>query len=327
MSHPKNNLLTKYTCACCETYMGKCLHCLNTEKNTSNPPTWKLASDETSKGYFCDECKQKFFLLCEPHKPRFETFEQPHTTPIRLHKSRRQTHVLCGDCFQGYYSDKLSKLYNLCRTNKHGCELAYIKCTGHVHQNAKNICSKKVLVNPALYNQVNTVLPKLGELISKIIYYNASSYHFLCLNDKCQSKIGCVPIPSHVYSQILCDDCDQDQCVKCLVTPFHTGKSCLEYQATSLNCEVSKVLYKEIQDGTAKECPGCKAHTTRNGGCNKIVCVTCSSKWCWICQAVGIDYSHYNSLGVGGCSGKLWLGTGEGNEEEEDRHHGEYVFG
>ena len=43
--------------------------------------------------------------------------------------------------------------------------------------------------------------------------------------------------------------------------------------------------------------------------CNKMVCVSCGSKWCWLCEKHNIDYDHYNSDRIGACNGKLWQGS------------------
>jgi len=43
--------------------------------------------------------------------------------------------------------------------------------------------------------------------------------------------------------------------------------------------------------------------------CNKMICESCHTKWCWLCKSINIDYEHYNENNKTRCSNKLWEGV------------------
>ena len=88
----------------------------------------------------------------------------------------------------------------------------------------------------------------------------------------------------------------------------------------SLNLKDRKIRFVQKRKGKLKFCPQCKVPTLKNNGCNKMVCIRCHIKWCWLCTDTNIDYDHYNSGNVGRCSGKLWEGVDEnGNDFPDDQ--------
>jgi hypothetical protein len=40
------------------------------------------------------------------------------------------------------------------------------------------------------------------------------------------------------------------------------------------------------------------------------------TKWCWLCQETGIDYSHFNAANGKKCANKLWEATNEDHEAQ-----------
>jgi hypothetical protein len=121
--------------------------------------------------------------------------------------------------------------------------------------------------------------------------------------------------------------CNISWCRNCMVSPYHNGKSCIEVECENRNTDNGKLISDLKRNGKLKFCPQCKAPCIKNSGCNKMLCISCGIKWCWICVESNVDYDHYNSGGVGRCNGKLWEGVDEngnafgvedGVEEEDD---------
>lgn len=105
-------------------------------------------------------------------------------------------------------------------------------------------------------------------------------------------------------------------CRNCHTSPYHVGKSCIEYQLENNATAESMYINANIKEGVVKLCPCCKVPTekVRNNdgtyvGCNKIVCSVCGNKWCWLCIEVNIDYDHFNVNSISRCANKLWDGV------------------
>lgn len=84
---------------------------------------------------------------------------------------------------------------------------------------------------------------------------------------------------------VVCSSCGFVQCSH-HNTPWHTDKSCEEYDAFliagSSNAEKrSEKIIKKI----AKRCPGCERYINKNGGCGHMTCL-CGRQFCWNCLHV-----------------------------------------
>lgn len=47
-----------------------------------------------------------------------------------------------------------------------------------------------------------------------------------------------------------------------------------------------------------QDCPKCHSPIEKNGGCNHMVCKSCSSAFCWVCLGAWTGGSHYNCVAV-----------------------------
>jgi len=88
---------------------------------------------------------------------------------------------------------------------------------------------------------------------------------------------------------------------------------CEEYEESPDYQKTMEALDQEREAGTVKPCPNCAALVTKNGGCNAMKCTSCSTGFCWICEAV-IDNAdglpmHFSPWNVTSpCAGKQFAG-------------------
>ena len=225
---------------------------------------------------------------------------------ILLHKTRRQTHILCCDCGQGYLSplikQKITQLRNNIKLNK-----TYIfPCSGSYHSNIRNNCNCNIIIGGLHIN--NTI-----ELYKEYIRLYTLLYFPDCY--PCQTP-ECNNIIHSTTSELKCVDCDKSWCKFCLKQPYHIGMNCTEYDINITDSSDSKLINKMNIEGELKYCPQCNFATIKEKdehgnytGCMKITCGLCQTTWCWLCGQINIDYSHYNSDLPSSCSNKLWKGT------------------
>mmetsp|Transcript_126248 Transcript_126248/g.252183 ORF Transcript_126248/g.252183 Transcript_126248/m.252183 type:complete len:755 (-) Transcript_126248:158-2422(-) len=112
----------------------------------------------------------------------------------------------------------------------------------------------------------------------------------------CPPEVG----PNDVVNpRMRCSGCGAGFCYYHSNAHEEEGVTCAEYEARLIR--ESRELAKQIG---AKECPGCRRLTEKNGGCNHMTCQQCRCHWCWICGDridgdVGWHYSPANE--VSGC--------------------------
>jgi len=97
-----------------------------------------------------------------------------------------------------------------------------------------------------------------------------------------------------VNARMRCNGCGAGFCYYHSNAHEEEGVTCAEYEARLIR--ESRALAKEIG---AKECPGCRRLTEKNGGCNHMTCQQCRCHWCWICGEridgdIGWHYSPAN---------------------------------
>lgn len=222
---------------------------------------------------------------------------------VIFHKTRRQTHSLCMECFINYIKPILKISSNNIRKNiKKNSDI--IKCPGAFHSEHRNLCKYKIKLSNLIVPECEVSLD-----IFRITYAMSKDNMYICPEEKCGQVIE---IDSqYPGSQLICHECQTSWCRHCLTLPFHTGKSCIELEAENKNTENGKFIWEMTQLGKIKFCPQCHTVCLKENGCNKMICSQCSMKWCWLCLGINIDYDHYNSGKIGVCVGKLWLGVDE----------------
>jgi hypothetical protein len=239
-------------------------------------------------------------MLCE------EPLNEENT--IVFHKTRRQTHSLCIECGEGYLAPILNQATNNIRKNiRKNTDI--IKCPGSIHCESRNMCKIKCSVH-------NLIVPesKISIDIFRVSYVLKSDNTFICPDTKCGQVIEVDE--EYVDNKLSCyGSCQTSWCRNCLVSPFHDGKSCIEVESENNNTENGKLIWELKTKGSLKFCPQCRSPCMKNSGCNKMICSVCNQRWCWICLETDIDYSHFNSGGVGECNGRLWEGVDENGND------------
>jgi hypothetical protein len=223
---------------------------------------------------------------------------------IILHKTRRQTHILCNDCFGNYLPNILVKIKDKLMLNIR-MNVNYIQCPGSIHSQVRNLCKHKVNINKIQINEKH----KLYTDLFRIIYVLQNDNAYICKNNNCGNVIDIDN--NHDNINIICLLCKTSWCKYCNVTPYHENKSCIEYEVENQKTTNSKFIWDQKQKGLLKFCPSCKSPTIKYDGCNKITCSICHGNWCWICLNNNISYDHFKS---GNCYNKLWDGVDINNQ-------------
>jgi hypothetical protein len=228
---------------------------------------------------------------------------------VFLHKTRRQSHYLCIDCAENYLNPYIQKMTNNLRKNIK-IRNFNIKCPGTYCGNYRNQCKKDISIKDLIISDKNT---NLYINLFRLNYVVENKNAFLCINEKC----GEVIITEDQYMiDIECPSCKKSWCKNCMTEPFHTNISCFENELNKTDTKNSEYIKKLKNQGILKFCPQCNSPTVKlkneegeDIGCNKIICVECGAKWCWLCNHFPIDYDHYNENNNNNCSNRLWEGV------------------
>lgn len=230
---------------------------------------------------------------------------------IILHKTRRQTHSLCGDCGNGYLTPIIHQITENLRRGIRDITLN-IKCPGTYHSAMRNRCKTKIDLRNITISQQSSLYTD----IFRIVYVVEHPYTFLCPHKRCGDVVETYP---GANPRMQCHNCHFTWCRNCQLSPYHEDMSCIEYEITEGETKTGKMLRDNINKGNIKLCPKCRTPTEKvrnNKGefvaCNKIICTQCNIKWCWLCQETDISYDHYNIKNKTRCVNKLWEGTDVG---------------
>jgi hypothetical protein len=228
---------------------------------------------------------------------------------IFLHKTRRQTHVLCTECGVGYLTPLIEQATENLRNNIRD-KITIIKCPGTYHGQLRNKCIKNIDIRDIFISDKLSLYTS----IFRISYTLSQPNLYLCPSKDCGEIVE--THPDHPISRTMCQTCNFIWCRLCQTSPYHEGMSCLEYECFKNNTENGKFILEKKLKGEIEFCPCCRVPTEKvkdeNGtfvSCNKIICSQCNRKWCWICKAIDIDYDHYNEKSKNYCANKLWYGT------------------
>lgn len=228
---------------------------------------------------------------------------------VVMHTTRRQTHRLCVDCGIGYLQPFIKKSFDNLRQNIRQ-NVANIRCPGTYHGTLRNQCTHDVDIR-------KVVLPSGSQSctdIIKIQYILSNPHAFLCPNNECDNIVETHPLDPITHTE--CLKCHRDWCRNCHASPYHEGISCMEYEAEEGKTENGRFIREKVKNGDMKYCPRCRTPTEKTKNltgqyvaCNKMTCTNCNVRWCWWCQEMNIDYTHFKSDSNSKCADLLWKGT------------------
>jgi hypothetical protein len=198
---------------------------------------------------------------------------------ILLHKTQRQTHMLCLTCGEAYILSQLND--NLNAKNY----VHTIQCSGTFNQNKRNVCKKTLTVTDI---KIPDKIEKVHLSIAKITSLTMPGATE-CLSGIC-SNVVLVPENTDVAT---CTDCHINWCQKCKVTPYHVQMSCQQYKFMNDSSPETIQIKELIMKGEIKLCPTCHVGISRIDGCNKVICTQCKNAMCWLCSAENIGYDHF----------------------------------
>lgn len=94
---------------------------------------------------------------------------------------------------------------------------------------------------------------------------------------------------SHIihFPRVECFTCAAEMCFTCGETPFHEGFTCQESMEYKLHREMGTPDQLATLKWTlenSKRCPKCAILINREEGCNKVDCLYCGYKFCWLCM-------------------------------------------
>lgn len=189
---------------------------------------------------------------------------------ILLHKSRRQTHCMCYECFLTFIQIELEKMQVSKKYN------TSVKCPGGMNCRKDNVCKKIIPLKKFIH------IEELGLTIQKVILLQNSFFI------ECPSCKEIMEIDNQYDFNTNCVYCHVNFCRECNATPYHKYMNCKTYRQ-----EISDELKLQIRDGKYRICPTCFNAVERIDGCNKMTC-RCNTKWCWLCGTKDIDYDHFD---------------------------------
>ncbi len=231
--------------------------------------------------------------MCEPE------------SPIVLHRTKRQIHVMCRDCAQEYITKAMQSNIN----KKDYNFPPMIKCPGNPYGERRNQCCHELLITTEKFGMlegVNDLLTKIA-LLSNPDTIGCPSCDNMFIAPREEFNFG-----GGIVRNVTCHGCDTEFCRECKVTPHHFGMSCKQWREYSSSTQEGQELNALESSGVLRRCPRCRNGVVKqedDPGCNKMHCefeingVQCGETWCWICGKVGIDYSHFES---GECAGNLF---------------------
>jgi hypothetical protein len=123
------------------------------------------------------------------------------------------------------------------------------------------------------------------------------------------------------FSQGKCVNCDRAICFRCGESTWHRGTSCEGYLSRKLSSQKGSsdsLANLKWKLSNSKACPKCCIFIARDEGCNKVDCVNCGHRFCWIClHAWSEDCGFYR------CSIQQSeeTGGGGGNDKLDDKSH------
>ncbi|OZJ03323.1 hypothetical protein BZG36_04231 [Bifiguratus adelaidae] len=90
-----------------------------------------------------------------------------------------------------------------------------------------------------------------------------------------------------VFPFASCSNCSSTVCMRCGETPYHDGLDCHEHileKLEHLDPESEAAVNLRWKLENSKSCPNCSVLINREEGCNKVDCLQCGFKFCWMCR-------------------------------------------
>jgi len=170
---------------------------------------------------------------------------------IFLHKTRRETHILCRECGVGYLTPLIEQATENLRNNIRG-KVTIIKCPGTYHGQLRNKCIKNIDIQDIFISDKL----RLYTNIFRILYTLSNANLYLCPSKDCGEIVETHPV--HPISRTMCQTCNFIWCRSCQTSPCHEGMSCLEYECFKNNTENGKFILEKKLKGDLEFCPSCR---------------------------------------------------------------------
>lgn len=224
------------------------------------------------------------------NKDTYNEKDEETVLSILLHKTRRQTHSLCVECFRHYVLEELKK------NEKERRFHFFIQCPGNMNGLIRNQCKHEINIisMDKILRTFSDINDQVGRLY--ILSNKGSSY---CPSKQC----GNIVIVPDGTNECECHECSSTWCFLCNISPYHSNLTCGQYRINQDNSTEGQKIKELINEGKIKLCPKCNHGTMKNEGCNKITCIVCNSHFCWLC---GIGIEGYDHFRTGKCSDRLF---------------------
>ncbi|KAL1922727.1 uncharacterized protein VTP21DRAFT_9103 [Calcarisporiella thermophila] len=89
------------------------------------------------------------------------------------------------------------------------------------------------------------------------------------------------------FPQTFCSSCDRSICLQCGETTHHSGRTCVEYMQWKASGLTNKIDAESLRWklDNSRSCPHCSILIHRDDGCNKVDCLHCGYRFCWMCRS------------------------------------------
>ncbi|CAG8566040.1 8137_t:CDS:2, partial [Cetraspora pellucida] len=93
------------------------------------------------------------------------------------------------------------------------------------------------------------------------------------------------------FPQSHCTRCNNDICLQCGESTHHPGMTCIQFMRYKVanphlfiinHCHALENMKWKLAN--SKSCPNCSILINRDDGCNKVDCLHCGYRFCWICR-------------------------------------------
>ncbi|KAH7046137.1 hypothetical protein BKA57DRAFT_395980 [Linnemannia elongata] len=79
-----------------------------------------------------------------------------------------------------------------------------------------------------------------------------------------------------------CNNCDLELCLQCGVSSHHESETCFEHMRSERSDLDTGTMQWKLAN--TNPCPNCCILIHRDDGCNKVDCMLCGHRFCWVCR-------------------------------------------